>query len=199
MGIKIDPKLHEIKVDNKIIRTKRRKVYIKINKPKGYISSISDPFNRPTVMDLIDKDLRMGLYPVGRLDYNSEGLIILTNDGALTYKLTHPKYEIPKTYIVEVEGIPALDEINRLRKGVKIDDDGIITLPAHVNIKILLTIMLFRNDIRRQKRQIKKMCESIGHPVISLKRTQIGELALGDLPLRMGMLDENEIQYMKGI
>jgi len=202
MGIKIDPKLHEIKVDNKIIRTKRRKVYIKINKPKGYISSISDPFNRPTVMDLIDKDLRMGLYPVGRLDYNSEGLIILTNDGALTYKLTHPKYEIPKTYIVEVEGIPALDEINRLRKGVKIDDDGIITLPAHVNIKNIVNNNAVLEIIIREgkKRQIRKMCESIGHPVISLKRTQIGELALGDLPLgEWRFLDENEIQYMKGI
>lgn len=201
MGIKIDPLCHKVKVDNKIVRTKKGKTYIKINKPKGYISSVSDPFNRPTVIDLIEKDLICGLHPVGRLDYDSEGLIIITNDGALTYKLTHPKYEISKTYVVEVKGIPASDKINKLRKGVEIEN-GIFTMPAHIKIKNIINNNAILEIIIREgkKRQIRKMCESIDHPVVSLKRTKIGELTLGDLPLgEWRFLNEKEIQYLKGI
>lgn len=201
MGLKIDPENDEIKVDNKIVKGNQKKIYIMLNKPKGYISSVSDPFNRPTVIDLVDIDNKDGLHPVGRLDYDSEGLLILTNDGELTFKLTHPKYEINKTYIVEVKGRPSSQEMHMLSKGIKLED-GLITKPAKVKIKELKNNNAVLEFIIHEgkKRQIRRMCKAIGHPVITLKRTKIGNLALKNLNTgKWRFLNEEEIQYLKNI
>ncbi|MDK2901136.1 MAG: rRNA synthase [Thermosediminibacterales bacterium] len=201
MGVKIDPENDEIKVDNRIVKGNQKKIYIMLNKPKGYISSVSDPFNRPTVIDLIDIDNKDGLHPVGRLDYDSEGLLLLTNDGELTFKLTHPKYEINKTYIVEVKGIPPSQKMHMLSKGIKLED-GLITKPAKVKIKELKNNNAVLEFIIHEgkKRQIRRMCKAIGHPVIKLKRTKIGNLALKNLNTgKWRFLNEEEIQYLKNI
>ena len=201
MGTKINPQHDEVRVNDKIVKAKEEKIYIIVNKPEGYLSSVSDPFNRPTVLDLVSKDIRKGLYPAGRLDYDSSGLVLLTNDGEFTYKLTHPKYEIPKTYIVTVNGVPNEDMVNKLRRGVKIQDN-VTTMPAVVEkSRIINSDAVLKIIIREgKKRQIRKMCEKIGHPVISLTRIKIGELTLGNLPLgEYRFLNDEETQYLKKI
>ena len=169
--------------DSKVISSMvdSEKIYIILNKPVGYVSTAKDQFGRPTVVDLV-RDIKSRLYPVGRLDYDTSGLIILTNDGEFTYRLTHPKHEIEKTYVAEVYGIPGEDEIQRFEKGLKIED--YITSPAKLSIvKIKGNNALLQVTIHEGKnRQVRKMCEAIGHKVLSLKRISIGPIALKDLP-----------------
>jgi len=156
----------------------KEKTYIALNKPTGVLTTVYDPQGRPTVMDYVPSDVR--LFPVGRLDYDSSGLLLLTNDGDWTYKLTHPKHETTKTYIASVRGHPSNEALNKLRRGVYIE--GRRTSPCKVEVflnqpnKLSITIHEGRN------RQIRKMLENVGHPVTSLIRTAIGSLELGDLP-----------------
>jgi 23S rRNA pseudouridine2605 synthase len=169
-----------IEVDGKPIKLESKKVYILLHKPKGYITSVSDPKGRKTVIDLID-GIEERIYPVGRLDYDSSGLLFLTNDGQFANFLMHPKHEILKTYIVTVKGKPSENAIQSLRKGIKIEN--YITAPAYVNVlsiyenktKLEITIHEGRN------RQVRKMCEKIGNPVIRLKRVAYGGVQLGNL------------------
>lgn len=153
-----------------------------LHKPEGVVTTVTDPFGRPTVMDLVPSDVR--LFPVGRLDQDTSGLLLMTNDGEWAQKLTHPKYEITKTYVAVVKGIPVAESLRKFRQGVVID--GKKTAPAKVklmesgkkspNAKLFITIREGRNH------QVRKMCEAIGHKVISLKRTMVGNLELGTLP-----------------
>ena len=162
-----------IEVDGKPIKLESKKVYILLHKPKGYITSVSDPKGRKTVIDLID-GIEERIYPVGRLDYDSSGLLFLTNDGQFANFLMHPKHEILKTYIVTVKGKPSENAIQSLRKGIKIEN--YITAPAYVNVlsiyenktKLEITIHEGRN------RQVRKMCRAINHPVMRLKRVAYG-------------------------
>jgi 23S rRNA pseudouridine2605 synthase len=169
-----------VEVDGKGIKPENKKVYILLNKPAGYVTTAKDQFGRPTVLDLL-KGVRERVFPVGRLDYETTGLLILTNDGDFTYKMTHPKHEIEKTYIATIEGIPTIEEINRFEKGLRIED--YITAPA--KLRILSENM--RNSVvevtihEGKNRQVRKMCEAIGHPVLSLKRISLGKLSLGNL------------------
>lgn len=169
--------------DDRVIsgRVDNEKIYVLLNKPVGYVSTAKDQFGRPTVVDLV-KDIKSRLYPVGRLDYDTSGLIILTNDGEFTYRLTHPKHEIDKTYVAEVSGIPGEAVIKRFEKGLEIED--YITSPAKLSIlKIKENNALLQVTIHEGKnRQVRKMCEAIGHKVLSLKRISIGPIALKDLP-----------------
>ncbi len=199
LGYKIDPFKDTITVDGKRLKHREKKIYIIMNKPKGYVTTVSDEYNRKTVLDLV-KDVKERVYPVGRLDYDTSGLLILTNDGELAYRMIHPKYEVVKTYIATVEGKPSEEELERFRHGLEID--GYITSEAE--IEILNTIndkSVVKIQIHEGKnRQIRKMCEKIGHPVTSLKRISIGELELGTL--RKGcwrFLNDNEIEYLKKI
>lgn len=181
-----------IEVDGKPIKLESKKVYILLHKPKGYITSVSDPKGRKTVIDLID-GIEERIYPVGRLDYDSSGLLFLTNDGQFANFLMHPKHEILKTYIVTVKGKPSENAIQSLRKGIKIEN--YITAPAYVNVlsiyenktKLEITIHEGRN------RQVRKMCEKIGNPVIRLKRVAYGGVQLGNLkPGEWRYLTESE-------
>lgn len=169
-----------VRYNHKIIKPQNKMVYIMMNKPTGYVTTVKDQFDRPTVMDLLD-GVKERVYPVGRLDYETSGLLILTNDGDVTYKLTHPSNHMTKTYVAEVIGKPTEEALDKLRNGVIIDDYK--TNPAEVKIvgekpkgmQIEITISEGRN------RQVRNMCEAVGHPVLKLRRTKIGKLELGNL------------------
>ncbi|NLK01154.1 MAG: rRNA pseudouridine synthase [Clostridia bacterium] len=195
LGTKVDENKDCIEVEGRVIGTEK-KVYIALNKPRGYISTVSDPRGRKTVMDLIG-DIDERVYPVGRLDYNSQGLLLMTNDGDLAYKVTHPSCEVKKTYEVSVVGTPTDRELDRLRKGVSLEDG--ITAPARVRIKsrgriseIIITIHEGR------KRQVRRMFQAVGYRVINLCRIQVGNISLGGIPPgKYKIMSENEITEFK--
>lgn len=198
MGFKVDPERDRIFVDGKEVLPTDEKVYILLNKPTGYITTVSEQFQRKKVTDLINVPQR--IFPVGRLDYDTSGLLLLTNDGDLTYRLTHPRFKVEKKYISKIQGIPTKDMIAAFKRGLKIED--YITAPA--NFKIIKTEgndALVEITIHEGKnRQIRKMCDAIGHPVITLQRISMGNLALGRLKVgEWRFLSEEEIRYLKGI
>lgn len=172
-----------VALDGKLITNKETndKIYIILNKPVGYVSTTKDQFGRPAVTDLV-KDIQSRLYPVGRLDYDTSGLILLTNDGEFTYMLTHPKHEINKVYEALVSGVPRKAEVERFEAGLEIED--YVTSPARLDILAVNgENAVIRITIHEGKnRQIRKMCKAIGHKVLSLKRISIGPIALKDLP-----------------
>lgn len=199
MGAKINPSLDVVRVDGKVISPENKHVYIMLNKPAGYITSVTDPQGRPTVMDLLG-EIHNRIYPVGRLDYESEGLLLLTNDGELAYYLTHPKYEIKKQYQVVVAGNPKESEIEILRKGV--DIGGYTTRPAVVErIKNNEDNSMFCVVIHEGKnRQVRRMFEAIGYPVLYLCRKRLANISLGSL--RVGewrYLTQKEVKDLKDI
>lgn len=199
LGCKVDIDKDKISVDGKEIELEEEKVYILLNKPIGYITTLSDEFNRKKVIDLV-KEIKQRVYPVGRLDSDTSGLLFLTNDGDLAYKLTHPKYEIKKKYIAKVKGIPTEEELNKFRSGLKIED----YITAKAEVKILSkekNISILEIVIHEGKnRQVRKMCSKIYHPVIELKRIEMGNVKLCDL--REGKwkyLTEEEVNYLKSL
>tara|TARA_Y100001968_G_scaffold161721_1_gene147914 strand:- start:9299 stop:10018 length:720 start_codon:yes stop_codon:yes gene_type:complete len=183
IGDKGDPICDEIKLDGNIIELKIKTIVILLNKPKGVISSCFDDRSRKTVLDLIPKQLRQGLHPVGRLDINSRGAILLTNNGKLTLNLTHPKYSHKKTYLVWVRGVPSKVKLKSWENGIILN--GKKTLPANISLlqinneksKVLLKIILTEG----RNRQIRRIAEKIGHPVIDLKRIAISDISLENL------------------
>ncbi len=198
-GIKVEVGADAVMVDGKPIKIKNKNYYIMLNKPVGYVSTVKDQFERPTVVDLVKKDLEDArIFPVGRLDYDTEGLLLLTNDGDFTYKVTHPKFEKDKTYIATIKGGITIAGINKIRRGVYIDDN-FKTSPAQAEILdavdgrtfIQITIHEGKN------RQVRKMFEAIGCKVIGLKRIKIGTVDLGNLPLgRWRHLTSHEVSYL---
>lgn len=197
LGTKINPEKDVVLVDNKKISETEGFIYIKLYKPEGYVTTVKDQFGRKTVIDLVDISER--IYPIGRLDYNTSGLLLLTNDGDLANKLMHPKYHIYKTYIAEVEGRMSDEAVMRLKSGVKIEDYK--TAPAIVNIvKISSNSSIVQVSIYEGKnRQVRKMLDAVGHPVRTLKRISFGKINLGDLkPGAWVHLNEEEIKFLKG-
>jgi pseudouridine synthase len=186
LGTKADPDADEIKVDGRRIRTAQRRRYVLLNKPRGYITSRSDPEGRPTVMDLM-KAIKEYIYPVGRLDYDSEGLLLLTNDGELAARLTHPRHEVEKVYEARVKGVPDDHALERLARGMPID--GRRTAPAKIRASEPFvkgggeqTIVEISIHEGRQ-RQVRRMFDAVGHPVVRLKRVRIGPLEDPDMPV----------------
>src|SRR6478672_5409821 len=190
LGSKADPEADDIRVDGRRVKPPARRRYFLLNKPRGYITSRVDPQHRPTVIDLLARHgIRDYIYPVGRLDYESEGLLILTSDGDLAARLTHPSHGVGREYEVRVLGVPDDHEVERIARGVIID--GRRTAPADVQrtkiiespggrVETLLSIVIHEG----RNRQVRKMCESIGHPVARLRRVSIGPIA--DERLRPG-------------
>lgn len=180
LGMKADPERDHIKVDGRLIRGFEPKVYLMFNKPRNCITSMYDPQGRPVIKDFLKK-VRVRVFPVGRLDYDSEGLLLLTNDGELSNAILHPRQEIPKTYLVKVKGILKDEEILKLEKGVKLKEG--ITAPAKVRkIKKADTNSWIEIIIHEgRKRQIRRMLEKMGHLVLKLKRIKIDGLELGEL------------------
>ena len=198
-GVKIEIGADNVSIDGKPIKIKNKKYYIMLNKPVGYVSTAKDQFDRPTVVDIIKKDLDdVRIFPVGRLDYDTEGLLLLTNDGDFTYRVTHPKFHMDKTYIVTIKGGITISGINKIRRGVYIDDD-FKTSPAEAEILdavdghtfIKITIHEGKN------RQVRKMFDAVGCKVVGLKRIKIGTVELGNLPLgRWRHLTSHEVSYL---
>jgi 23S rRNA pseudouridine2605 synthase len=181
LGTKADATKDHIKVDGKLINPKQPPTYIMLNKPVGFVTTMSDPEGRRTVQDLL-KGIKVRVYPVGRLDYNTEGLLLMTNDGDFAHLITHPKHEFPKTYLTKVKGVVEESQIDNLEKGIYLDDGK--TAPAKIkkirkeeaNSWLEITIHEGR------KRQVRRMFDRVGHSVIKLKRIRTGNLSLGDLP-----------------
>ena len=197
MGVIIDETSDIVCVDGKIVQPEPEKHYIAYNKPIGEVTTVSDPEGRATVMDRF-RDYPVRLFPVGRLDYDSEGLLLLTNDGELMNQLLHPKFEIRKGYLTRVSNQITEDEIRQLRLGVLID--GKLTSPAEVRLirsealfsDLMITIHEGRN------RQVRKMIDSVGHKVVHLKRVRFGPVLLGDLPSGMWRkLSDQEIAALR--
>ena len=200
MGIKADAAVDDIRLDGRRVKAAERHRYILLYKPAGYVTTRSDPQRRRTVIDLLG--VREYVYPVGRLDYDTEGLLLLTNDGDLAANLTHPRHGVERTYEARVAGMPDADAIERLRTGVPLD--GRRTLPADVMLLnpsrgdrdgvLRITIREGRN------RQVRRMCEAVGHPVDRLRRTKFGPI--GDRRLKPGEwrdLTEAEVRTLKAL
>ena len=198
LGTKIDPNVDRVYLNGKRLTLENKKIYIILNKPIGVVTSASDEKDRKTVTDLVPDDYRV--YPVGRLDIDTTGLVFLTNDGELANILMHPKYKIGKKYIATVEGTPNARELSILREGLDIRD--LKTSPA--NVKILKS---FKQDsiieieiFEGQNHQIKRMFDYIGHKVKKLKRISMGEIELLNLDVgNYRYLSEKEIIYLKGL
>jgi 23S rRNA pseudouridine2605 synthase len=181
LGTKVDPDQDHVKVDGRHLGAVEPHAYVILNKPKGYVSSLSDPEGRPTIKDLLH-GVHVRVFPVGRLDFDTEGALLLTNHGEMAQALLHPRYHVPKVYLVKVKGVLTDEEIRHLEDGVRLEDG--LTGPAVVkkikkaeeNSWIELTIHEGRTH------QVKRMLEAVGHPVLRLKRIKFGPLMLGDLP-----------------
>lgn len=194
MGEKISPGSDTVLCDGNPVMQPEEYVYVLLNKPKGYVTTMSDPQGRPIVTSLV-KDLPQRLFPVGRLDLDTEGALILTNDGSLAQKIQHPSHETSKTYEALVQGHPGQAKIRQLEAGILLEDQK--TAPAKVKIlKHMQRQTLVRITIHEgRKRQVKKMFEFVGNPVISLKRIAYGGLQLGNLPSgRYKMLNHRDLK-----
>ena len=199
LGTKVDSEKDEIRYLGKVIRPQNDEhIYILLNKPIGYVTTITDQFDRPTVLDLVKVNKR--IVPVGRLDMYTSGALILTNDGDFVYKITHPKHEIDKTYTVTVIGKVTADDVEKLKNGVKIEDDY-VTRPANVKIlkvdpeknqsRLAITIHEGKN------RQVRKMCEAINKKVLALHRAKIGSVEVKDLELgKWRYLKKHEVENL---
>ena len=199
LGTKVTFK-DKVTFDGAVISLDEDKVYIAVNKPTGYLSAVSDDRGRKTVVDLVRDDFSERIYPVGRLDYDTEGLILLTNDGEFTYSVTHPKHNVNKTYEAVIRGKLTDDEIIKLCQGI--DIGGFVTSPAFVDIvdetggKTIVQITIHEG----KNRQVRKMFESVGHIVLKLKRIAVGSVKLGNLKSgKWRHLTDREIRTLKGL
>lgn len=197
LGTTVDPSVDQIRYDGNVVTLVEEKVYLLLNKPPGYVTTAKDQFGRPTVLELVN-EVNTRVFPVGRLDYQTSGLLILTNDGDLTLTLTHPRHEVFKTYVATLTGAITEVALSKLEKGVQLEE--FITAPAKVKlIKRSETQSLVEISIREGKyRQVRRMMEAVGFPVEYLQRTAIGDINLSGL--REGSyrhLSEEEVAYLR--
>jgi 23S rRNA pseudouridine2605 synthase len=201
LGTKADPSHDHIRVDGKLLKGPQQHVYVLMNKPKGFVTTVRDPEGRPTVMSLLH-GIKARVYPVGRLDYASEGLLLLTNDGDLALSLMKAASHVPKTYMVKVSGRPTEQELAKLRAGVSIPtDDGrrrIRTAPAKINvIRDAANPWYEITLIEGRNRQIRRMFEQVGHHVEKIKRVRYGPLELDVHPGKFRMLSPQEVTRLR--
>ncbi len=197
MGVQVDPENTRVEVDGKAVGGCEEHVYLIMNKPRGVLTTVKDTHGRKTVMDLLES-LAERIYPVGRLDLDSEGLLLFTNDGELAQRLLHPSHKIPKKYHVTVKGHPSRRDIDQLQSGI--DIDGRKTLPCTVRVlgKTKKTTMLEVVLSEGRKRQIRLMMDAVGHPVVRLARVEMGPIKLKGLaPGKYRRLDAEEIKKLK--
>lgn len=196
LGTKIDAKNDKVTLDGKYITCEEKKIYIALNKPKGYVCTVSDEKGRKTVLDLVKVKER--IYPVGRLDYDTTGLLLMTNDGEIYNNIIHPRKSIDKVYEAKIVGIPNEMEMDKFKNGIVLDERK--TSPANI------TIIRTENDCsvvsvtihEGRNRQVRRMCEAIGHPVIELNRVSIGNIKLKELQIgKWRYLYSEEIAYLK--
>jgi len=199
LGTKADASHDDIRVDGRRIKVAERHRYLLLNKPRGYVTTRSDPQRRPTVIDLL-RGVREYVYPVGRLDFDSEGLLLLTNDGDLAARLTHPRHGVPRIYEARVLGIPDAHDLDRLGRGIVIDgrrtESADVKLLPHGRDAREATLAITIREGRN--RQVRNMCDAIGHPVTHLKRVAIGPLK--DSRLKVGQwreLTDDEVKHLR--
>jgi len=197
LGSKVDDSADRVEVDSRPVRTDDRLVHVLMNKPIGAVVSLRDPFGRTTVRDLL-AGLKTRVFPVGRLDTDSSGALLLTNDGELAFRLSHPRFEIPKVYLARVEGVPEEEGLEKLRKGIFLE--GKRTAPAKVSLSSrsgpngLVKITIHEG----RKREVRKMLEALGHPVKDLKRIEFAGLTLEGLkPGAWRLLDAGEVRRLR--
>jgi pseudouridine synthase len=197
LGFKADPFKDHIKVDGRRVTAFEPKVMLLLNKPRDYLSTVKDPKGRPTIVDLLKK-IKWRIYPVGRLDFDAEGLLLLTNDGDLAYLLSHPSFSIPKTYLVKVRGIPEGRKLERLIRGVRLEDGEAKAVSCSLirqrekNSWVRVVVTEGRNHL------VKRIFSAIGHPVLKLKRIEYGPIQLGDLPFgKFRYLTAGEMEKLK--
>ncbi len=199
LGTRADPDSDDVRVDGRPVATPRRR-YIALHKPRGYVTTRSDPQHRPTVLDLLG--LKQYVYPIGRLDYDSEGLLLLTNDGGFAERLMHPRYGVEREYEARVRGVPEPAALRRLARGVRIE--GRPTAPAWVRLvetgrgargdQAIISIVLHEG----RRRQVRTMCAAIGHPVVRLRRVRVGPIRLGALkPGEFRELTRDEVRQLE--
>lgn len=181
LSAKVVPGVDIVRVDGKIVRWRFSPIYILLNKPKGIVTTMNDPLGRPTVKDLL-KGIQRRVFPVGRLDFDTEGALLLTNDGELAHKLMHPSYGIERTYEAKVKGIPTQEAIHKLREGVVVGEGE----PAKAKVRILKVLKanswLEIKISQGRYREVRRMCEAVGHPVLALRRTRFGPISIKGLP-----------------
>ena len=198
LGTKADPDNDVIKVDGKPVVISKNRVYLLLNKPAGYVTTLADPGGRPVLTELI-KDIPERLFPVGRLDFNTEGLLLLTNDGDWANRLAHPSHEVEKEYLVKIRGSLGADRIAQLTNGIKLDDGW--TAPAKVEIiRVLEKNVWFTIAIHEGRyRQVRRMCEALELPLVKLKRVRYGNILLGELKSgEYRLLDPAEVKVLAG-
>ncbi len=202
LGTKADPEREEISIDGTPLPRREQFLYFALHKPKGYVTTVDDPQGRPTVMDLI-KDVRERVYPVGRLDYASEGLLLMTNDGALAQKLTKAGSHVPKTYLVKISGRPDEKALTRLRAGITIElEDGrrVKTSPASIRLaedaaNPWYEVVL----IEGRNRQIRRMFDRVGYHVEKIRRVKLGALSLDVPPGKFRPLTREEVGQLRAL
>ncbi len=196
LGSKIDENKDRIEVDGKTVEGTQGKIYMLLNKPPEFLVTLKDPFQRPTIMDFLPK-LKTRIFPVGRLDFDSEGLLLMTNDGELANRLTHPRYEIKKNYLVKIQGHPEKVQISRLERGIPLD--GKKTAPAKISpVSSSPKRSLFKVELHEgRKREIRRMFEAIGYHVLLLRRIKFAGLTLDGLnPGDWRYLTKTEVQNL---
>jgi len=200
LGTKADPATDHIRVNGKLLHGAERHIYLLLNKPKGYVTTVSDPEHRPTVMQLVH-GARPRVYPVGRLDYASEGLLLLTNDGALANKLMKASSGVPKTYVVKISGTPTPEALEKLRAGVSLsteDGRGVRTAPAEIRlVKEANNPWYEVTLIEGRNREIRRMFEKVGHHVEKIKRVRYGPLTLDVPPGEFRELTPQEVDRLR--
>lgn len=201
LGTQVDPQTSVIEVDGKRVTVDVARVCILLNKPHGCVTTRRDPQGRPTVMNLLPREYQH-LHPVGRLDFDTEGLLLLTNDGELTNALTHPRHEVSKTYRARVRGRISRDALKQLERGVVLSVSGGDGPTAPARVKVISQnerVSVIEIEIHEgRKRQVRRMCEFVGHPVLALQRVRIGDLTLGKLkPGEYRRLTEAEIEKLR--
>lgn len=199
LGTKVDPVRDHVKVDGRHLSAAQPFVYMMLNKPKHVMSTLDDPGGRTTVKDFL-RGVSVRVFPVGRLDFDSEGLMLLTNNGDLAQALLHPRYHVPKTYLIKVKGVLTDEEIAQLERGVRLEDG--MTSPAMLKkVRKVEANSWLEITIREgRKHQVKRMLESVGHPVIKLIRIKMGPLSLGDLqPGEFRFLTDREANLLREV
>jgi 23S rRNA pseudouridine2605 synthase len=197
LGTKVDPMRDHVKVDGKHLSAPQPFVYLMLNKPKNVVSTLDDPAGRTTVKDYL-RGVSVRVFPVGRLDFDSEGLMLLTNNGELAQAMLHPRYHVPKTYLLKVKGVLTDEDIRTLEQGVRLEDG--MTSPAQVKkVRKVEANSWIEITIREgRKHQVKRMLEAVGHPVIKLLRIRMGSLSLGDLePGEFRFLTDRETNTLR--
>lgn len=196
-GTLVDPERDHIKVNNRLLRTPPPPVYVLMNKPKGVVTTLRDPEGRPTIADFLSR-FKVRLFPVGRLDYQTEGLLLLTNDGELAQRLLHPRHGIERTYLAKVKGIPTDADLAKIRKGIHLDAG--LKVRAQVRLHRVPKVNAWLEIVIREgrHREVRRMCEACGYTVLALKRTRFGPLTTRGLPVgHHRRLTEPEVRHLK--